>query len=88
MRNSDDPLHSFFRTWTRKEAVIKLVGLGLATSLQELDTTPQDHSIILPPAWKFQENGCWLEDLAIDLDHVAAVASGEKPHRVHLFRGE
>ncbi|WP_442482239.1 4'-phosphopantetheinyl transferase family protein [Aeoliella sp. SH292] len=88
MRNSDDPLHSFFQTWTRKEAVIKLVGLGLATSLQDLDTSPQGDPISVPAAWKFQKNCCWLADLATDLDHVAAVASGDKPHTVRLFRGE
>jgi 4'-phosphopantetheinyl transferase len=88
MRNADDPLHSFFRTWTRKEAVIKLVGLGLATSLQELDTSPYDGPIGIPAAWKFQKNGCWLKNLAIDLDHIAAVASSDKPHAVHLFRSE
>jgi phosphopantetheine--protein transferase-like protein len=88
MRSSNDPLQSFFQTWTRKEAVIKLVGLGMATSLQDLDTSPPGHSIGIPAAWKFQENCCWLADFATDLEHLAAVASREKPHTVHLFRGE
>jgi phosphopantetheinyl transferase len=88
MRNSYDPLQAFFQTWTRKEAVIKLVGLGLATSLQDLDTSPHGDSIGIPVAWKFRKNCCWLADFATDSDHVAAVASGDKPHTVRLFRAE
>jgi len=36
-RNSDDPVRSFFRRWTQKEAIVKEIGDGLTLPLREIE---------------------------------------------------
>lgn len=74
-----DPLDSFFQTWTRKEAVLKLVGVGVGESLPRV-LTPGDpaggQATALPP------NGlgltsCRVEPLAVDPAFAASIAVPE-----------
>lgn len=39
IQNADDPARAFTRIWTRKEAYLKQIGIGIATDLSALDTT-------------------------------------------------
>lgn len=41
--------HAFFRCWTRKEAVVKAIGVGIATDLREVDVQPADDGPVLVP---------------------------------------
>lgn len=88
MRHLGDADRSFFATWTRKEAVIKLVGLGLSARVQELDTSANHDAIAVPSSWQLPTNRCWIVDLTIDSEYAAAFAVGDKPHAVRLFRVE
>ena len=60
---------AFFRTWTRKEAVLKAAGDGLATPMADI-TLAADGGIV---AWP-DRGSWWLRDLSPAPDHPAAVA--------------
>jgi 4'-phosphopantetheinyl transferase len=61
----DKPL-AFFKCWTRKEAFVKALGVGLAVRLDQLDVS--DSSL--------GENGAWrLESFSPLPGFIAAVAS-------------
>jgi 4'-phosphopantetheinyl transferase len=82
------PLAEFFRTWTMKEAALKLVGVGVGESLPKV-LTPDEGvggwATGLPPN-SLGIDRCWVEPLAMDLEHVAALATltgnGEPSTRV------
>ena len=60
---------TFFRTWTRKEAVLKAAGDGLATPMAAI-TLSVDGAV---EAWP-DRGPWWLHDLSPAPDHPAAVA--------------
>lgn len=39
VQNAEDPARAFTRIWTRKEAYLKQIGIGIATDLRAFDTT-------------------------------------------------
>ena len=60
---------AFFRAWTRKEALLKATGEGLAEPMAAI-TLATDGSVV-----DWQGHGpLWLRDLAPAPDHPAAVA--------------
>lgn len=61
----------FFERWTRKEAVAKASGVGLAYGFSTLDTLQADDGRVL------RNSGWLISDLAVDADYVAAIALRE-----------
>ena len=47
-----DPLHAFHRVWTRKEAVIKADGRGVAIGLDRFDVTAAEPPALLRARWE------------------------------------
>lgn len=68
---------AFFRCWTRKEAVVKALGLGLAHPLESFAVDPDAEG----PQPVRGVDGLWVAELAIDEGYVAALAtdSGDPP---------
>lgn len=70
----------FVRTWTRKEAAMKLVGLGLAAPPGELDVAGRILSVGKVPRWP--DMRIFLHDLPAPPGHAAALASTIEPRIV------
>lgn len=68
---------SFLRCWTRKEALAKAMGLGLAIDLSGIDVgagdTPRD-----PPTVQGRPAGLRLWDLPLEAPHAGSVAVDRK----------
>lgn len=68
---------AFFNCWTRKEAFIKAIGLGLSLSLDQFDVTlaPNEPATLLQTRWNDEEASRWsLTAFDAGRDYVAAVA--------------
>jgi 4'-phosphopantetheinyl transferase len=74
--------HWFVRTWTRKEAAMKLVGLGLAAPPGELDVAGRILSVGKVPRWP--DLRIFLHDLPAPPGHAAALASTIEPTAVRV----
>ena len=74
----------FVRTWTRKEAAMKLVGLGLAAPPAELDVAGRILSVGKVPRWP--DLRIFLRDLPAPPGHAAALASTVEPTAVRAVR--
>lgn len=81
-------LEEFFRLWTRKEAVIKGVGTGLATPLAAFDVSSHGG---VPESWQRVEvpppdTSSWLvTELAIDSGYQAALATARQPRTIRYW---
>ena len=62
-------LEGFYRTWTRKEAMLKSVGLGLTYPLERVDTC----------GGVLAGEPCWVSALDPGPGYTAAVAADERP---------
>lgn len=69
------------RSWTRKEAAMKLVGLGLAAPPGKLDVSGPVLSVGEVPRWP--DVPVFLRDLPAPPGHAAALASTIEPSAVH-----
>lgn len=81
MRTAEDPLAEFYRTWTRKEAALKLVGVGVGESLPKLLTPAGPRGGLatgLPPN-ELGLAACRVESLETGRDFAAAVALPFEP---------
>ncbi|HZE69993.1 MAG TPA: 4'-phosphopantetheinyl transferase superfamily protein [Pyrinomonadaceae bacterium] len=68
---------AFFNCWTRKEAFIKAIGMGLSLSLDQFDVTlgPAEPAELLRTRWDEKEAARWsLKALDVGPGYVAAVA--------------
>ncbi|MFF9058324.1 4'-phosphopantetheinyl transferase family protein [Streptomyces sp. NPDC014882] len=67
---------AFLRTWTRKEAVLKALGVGLHAPLRELELSPPDAApaVLGWPERLGRRPGTSLTDLTVAGTHAAAVA--------------
>ena len=78
-RDTPERIAAFARTWARKEALLKAVGIGLLTRLVAVDIVDGPRG----PCWPVPDDaetastlaGAWtLRDLVVDDVHAAAVA--------------
>ena len=70
--------HAFFTCWTRKEAFIKAMGIGLSLPLDQFDVTihPAEPAALLHTHWNHEEASRWsLQTLDAGPGYAAAVAS-------------
>lgn len=79
---------AFMRLWTRKEAVIKAVGIGLGYPLTDVDVSLGTHGHA--PAFADGAPGgagsWWLGDLAVGDGHLAALACRFSPGEISRSR--
>jgi 4'-phosphopantetheinyl transferase len=85
----DQRIEAFFNCWTRKEAVLKAVGIGLGMPLNRVEVTlaPQDPARVLVFADDAAHSSpWWLESLDPATGYVGAIASRGTPLEVMSWR--
>lgn len=83
-KNDADLLDRFFSVWTRKEAVVKALGLGITAPLEAFSTLPvtaQAVETCMPSC----PQSLWVAPVPMPRDYRAAVASLTPKAALHLF---
>lgn len=83
--NREDQPAAFYRLWTRKEAVAKLLGDGLQTPLSAFDVDPSPETagwLRLPEPNALSLTRCWLQSLPLAGPFAAALACSDQPTSV------
>lgn len=74
--SATDRTRWFYRSWTRKEAAVKLTGHGLIDRLSELNVQgPLLSALAVPQGWPV--GSIHLQDVSSPADYLAALASTE-----------
>lgn len=82
-------LHGFFNCWTRKEAVLKAVGIGLGMPLNCVEVTLAPHDpakVVVYEGDTAASEPWWLYSLEPSPSYVGALASRGYPLEVFLWR--
>jgi 4'-phosphopantetheinyl transferase len=88
-RDGSADLHTFFRTWTRKEALVKATGDGLAAPMSAITLAAGGAVVEQWAGARAPDGPLWLHDLAPAPGHVAAVAGpGDGPPEIVEARGD
>ncbi|MEO0531451.1 MAG: 4'-phosphopantetheinyl transferase superfamily protein [Planctomycetota bacterium] len=76
IENAADPLHEFFRTWTMKEAVLKLIGVGVGEALPKVLTPggPNGGEATGLPVNEAAIRACSVYRLAVEDNFAASYA--------------
>ncbi|UUU22848.1 4'-phosphopantetheinyl transferase family protein [Streptomyces sp. DSM 40750] len=75
LEHEDDRRQFFLRSWTRKEAVLKAVGIGIVTDLRALDVLPAEAGAVVVEHTGPGPRGRWLvEEVDLGPGLVAALA--------------
>lgn len=85
-----EQLAKFYHLWTRKEACVKLVGIGLQGALDGAEVQAGDewHGMVgLPPSWNPRWSECWVSQISAPAGYIAAVATPQPPREVARFLG-
>jgi len=92
--NDQDRLSAFFATWTRKEAVVKATGTGIATSLKQFDVTVdpvQTPQILLSAETPEEIASMSLTTIDVGTEYYATLATNSNieapPHIRHWIFG-
>ena len=70
--NSSDSLNSFYKFWTRKEAILKATGQGIATNLLDINVLDGEHFIELE---QWNANQMYLNTYAFQTEYIISTAS-------------
>jgi 4'-phosphopantetheinyl transferase len=84
-------VEAFFNCWTRKEAVLKAVGVGLSMPLNRLEVTlvPQDPArVLIFEGDTSAAQSWWLESFEPATSYIGALASHGSPLEVVPWRFE
>ncbi len=86
VRQYADPVRAFYTLWTKKQAVLKATGVGLATGLREFDVATQCKQPEAVKRWQFTNIGFaegYVATLAADGGEFTSRAWEIDPH--HSF---
>lgn len=70
--NSSDSLNSFYKFWTRKEAILKTTGQGIATNLLDINVLDGEHFIDLE---QWNAHQLYLNTYTFQSDYIISTAS-------------
>jgi 4'-phosphopantetheinyl transferase len=75
------------RCWTRKEACLKLLGVGVSVGLETIDVSSPPFAFIhsaSPPEQHHTVRALWVSDLELDERHVGALALATKMDQANI----
>jgi 4'-phosphopantetheinyl transferase len=78
----------FLRCWTRKEAIVKAMGVGIGYPLDTFDVLSNqrsDHAIELANTKRTLPPRCWLHDLQPCRDYIGAIATTQPSMSPKVF---
>ncbi|MGV9319660.1 4'-phosphopantetheinyl transferase family protein [Streptomyces sp. NPDC003660] len=80
---------AFFRCWTRKEAVVKAIGVGIVTDLRTVDVRPRQDGPVLVGHTEPDSTGSWLVQDLRTADGLSAALAREAgtagPVEIHRY---